>query len=267
MASSTQIIIPEDYPEGERFNNAKEKFKAGISRTLNFNGVKAKIFNGELMALFGTPGFELKYATGEPVQKLDLLRAFVEGYSEGKERFNELYSVPPYILLFSNPKLYIETLHLACFHCDPITGREDFSWIKKVSQYPYLFTSIKDFKEKGFYSGLYASVMELQTNYPRPFATFEECPLENKSSLPEGLTNFEKAVWYEYLRIAGYKDNLTATEKHKQYGKNFEMAYNDYVSKRRKPNEAECLKIIAALEKYPDAFELAKSKFDQTETL
>jgi len=267
MASSTQIIIPEDYPEGERFAMIKERFRTGAMRTIIFNEVKAQIFNPELMAFFATPGFKMQYhATGEEVQKIYLLKAFVEGYSEGKAKFKELYFVPPAVL-FSNPKPYIETLHEACFHSDPITGKDGFAWIRKISQFPYLVTNLKSIREKGFYSGLYASVMELKSIYPRSFATFEECHLEKNASSPEGLSNFEKAVWYEYLRKAGYKENLSATEKKTLYGKNFEMAYNDYDKKRRKPTEAESLKIIAALEEYPNAYKAAQNSFDHYETL
>jgi hypothetical protein len=195
MAASTQIIIPKDYPEGERFKDAKYKFKAGVLRTIVFNHVKAQIFNSDLMAFFATPGFELMFSNGEPVPKKDLFKAYVEGYSEGKEKFKELYPATPAIL-FSNPKPYIETLHEACFHCDPITGKEGFAWVKKVSQFPIHLTGLKHIWEKGFYAGLYASVKEVRAVYPRSFATFEECHLEKKGSSPEGLTHLKRLFDY-----------------------------------------------------------------------
>jgi hypothetical protein len=260
MASNRQILIPNDFTNEEGLSNFRKKYEGGHSRSIEFDGIKARVFNVNLWLFFVAPGLAY-YESGEEVSRNDLFKAFVGGFARGKEKFKEAYSVPPEIL-FGNPKPYIQTLQEACFHKDPISGLDERAWAWKVRQFPLFYTTLEEIEKLGLYAGLYSSVLEMQRLYPKAFSTFEKCHLKGKD-----LTKFENAVWYELLRRAGLKDNLTASDKKNFGGKNFELRYNDYTSKRRVPNEKECENIIEALSEYPSVKKAAINHFDENGTL
>lgn len=179
-----EILLPNDYPDGERFSRTKKSFERGALREIGFgkNKLKAKVYSWQMAALFALSNNKTIDGNGQQISQFRLLEAYYNGFTQGLAKFKELY---PVSLFFADQKQYVQTLHYACYHTDPITGKHEKRWSKMINSWLEMFTSFEMLKQFGFYAGLYSGVTEMKSIYPIPFTNLEKCYLQHPDQLSD----------------------------------------------------------------------------------